>query len=307
MRQIIPFKKELLFKTKVSEITSISLEHTLYLKESNLISGEFHISGDYKMTSASINREKFYFTLPFEINLDDNYVGDNINIDIDNFYYEIVNDDSLQVNIDVYIDGEKEKKEVVINNSETKESKVVEEVLPEVSNDDNERADTKEVDSKEVREEVPTIVKEDEIKIEKVMEEPKVVVLPSKEETLENRNSSKENVAEDEIKIDNNISFANSPQIKIDIDNDNVNENENENKNKNIDELENVSNNINFFNTDNFNTDTYVTYYVYIVKEDDTLNSIMEKFNVSKEKLGIYNDLSDLKKGTKIIIPMENE
>ena len=33
----------------------------------------------------------------------------------------------------------------------------------------------------------------------------------------------------------------------------------------------------------------------------------MEKFNVSKEKLGIYNDLSDLKKGTKIIIPMENE
>ena len=86
-------------------------------------------------------------------------------------------------------------------------------------------------------------------------------------------------------------------------DNDNVNENEN----KNIDELENLSNNINFFNTDNFNTDTYVTYYVYIVKEDDTLNSIMEKFNVSKEKLGIYNDLSDLKKGTKIIIPMENE
>ena len=71
--------------------------------------------------------------------------------------------------------------------------------------------------------------------------------------------------------------------------------------------LENLSNNINFFNTDNFNTDTYVTYYVYIVKEDDTLNSIMEKFNVSKEKLGIYNDLSDLKKGTKIIIPMENE
>ena len=70
---------------------------------------------------------------------------------------------------------------------------------------------------------------------------------------------------------------------------------------------ENLSNNINFFNTDNFNTDTYVTYYVYIVKEDDTLNSIMEKFNVSKEKLGIYNDLSDLKKGTKIIIPMENE
>ena len=38
MKQIIPFKKELLFKTKVSEITSISLEHNLSLKEADLIS-----------------------------------------------------------------------------------------------------------------------------------------------------------------------------------------------------------------------------------------------------------------------------
>ena len=77
MRQIIPFKKELLFKTKISEITSISLEHTLRLVEDNLVSGEFHISGDYKMTEASINREKFYFTLPFEIDLDNDYIVDD--------------------------------------------------------------------------------------------------------------------------------------------------------------------------------------------------------------------------------------
>ena len=61
MRQIIPFKKELLFKTKVSEITSISLEHTLSLKSDDLISGFFQITGDYKMTEGSINREKFEF------------------------------------------------------------------------------------------------------------------------------------------------------------------------------------------------------------------------------------------------------
>ena len=64
MKQIIPFKKELLFKTKVSEITSISLEHNLSLTEDDLVSGEFVITGDYKMTDASINREKFEFTLP---------------------------------------------------------------------------------------------------------------------------------------------------------------------------------------------------------------------------------------------------
>ena len=121
MRQIIPFKKELLFKTKISEITSISLEHTLHLVENDLVSGEFHISGDYKMTEASINREKFYFTLPFEINLDADYIKDTVNIDIDNFYYEVVNDDSLQVNIDVYVDGEKQ--EII----ETKEE------LPEIT------------------------------------------------------------------------------------------------------------------------------------------------------------------------------
>ena len=129
MRQIIPFKKELLFKTKISEITSISLEHTLRLVEDNFVSGEFHISGDYKMTEASINREKFYFTLPFEINLDDDYISDSVSIDIDNFYYEVVNDDSLQVNIDVFVDGEKKK---VLDDNSILESDVSNETLDEI-------------------------------------------------------------------------------------------------------------------------------------------------------------------------------
>ena len=93
MKQIIPFKKELLFKTKVSEITSISLEHTLSLKDDDLISGEFIINGDYKMTEGSINREKFSFTLPFDIALDSRYDAKNIIIDIDNFYYEVINNE----------------------------------------------------------------------------------------------------------------------------------------------------------------------------------------------------------------------
>ena len=112
MKQIIPFKKELLFKTKVSEITSISLEHTLSLKNDDLISGEFIVSGDYKMTEGSINREVFKFKLPFDIALDSRYNVDNIIIDIDNFYYEIINNESLQVNIDVYIEGEKVIEEI---------------------------------------------------------------------------------------------------------------------------------------------------------------------------------------------------
>ena len=73
MKQIIPFKKEFLFKTKVNEITSISLEHTIKEKDSDKISGIFIITGDYKMTASSINREKFNFTLPFDIELNKNY------------------------------------------------------------------------------------------------------------------------------------------------------------------------------------------------------------------------------------------
>ena len=59
------------------------------------------------MTEGSINREKFEFKLPFDIALDSRYNLDSIIIDIDNFYYEIINNESLQVNIDVYVEGEK--------------------------------------------------------------------------------------------------------------------------------------------------------------------------------------------------------
>ena len=45
------------------------------------------------------------------------------------------------------------------------------------------------------------------------------------------------------------------------------------------------------------------TYYIYIVRENDTLETIMTKYNISKEKLEEYNNLEELKIGNKIIIP----
>ena len=135
MKQIIPFKKELLFKTKVSEITAISLEHTLSLKEDDLISGFFYITGDYKMTEGSINREKFQFDLPFDITLDSRYDVNSIIIDIDNFYYEIINNESLQVNIDVYVEGDKiisdklDMEDDVINDIKDNREIIVEDTL----------------------------------------------------------------------------------------------------------------------------------------------------------------------------------
>ena len=66
MKQIISFKKELPFKTKVSEITSVSLEREIKVEDS-IVTGVFHIAGDYKMNEGSINREEFSFDLAFDI------------------------------------------------------------------------------------------------------------------------------------------------------------------------------------------------------------------------------------------------
>src|SRR5574344_35389 len=47
----------------------------------------------------------------------------------------------------------------------------------------------------------------------------------------------------------------------------------------------------------------YKTYKVYIVKEEDTIESITTKYSVTKEELSNYNELLELKIGNKLIIP----
>ena len=106
MKQIIPFKKDLPFKTKVSEITSISLERDINVEEEGIVSGIFHITGDYKMNEGSINRENFSFDLPFDITLDPRYDVDTVTSDIEDFYYDVENEDTLKVNIDLFVEAE---------------------------------------------------------------------------------------------------------------------------------------------------------------------------------------------------------
>ena len=47
----------------------------------------------------------------------------------------------------------------------------------------------------------------------------------------------------------------------------------------------------------------YHTYNIYFVKEEDTINSILEKYNIEKELLEEYNELDKIHSGSKIIIP----
>lgn len=70
---------------------------------------------------------------------------------------------------------------------------------------------------------------------------------------------------------------------------------------------QNVNNNNDFENSTNiFNTnseDKYVTYRVYKVLENDNLDSILTKYNITKEMLCEYNDIENMKTGDKLIIP----
>lgn len=113
MEKIVPFKKEVGFDS-IYQINSISLEHNLSLKKENIVNGNFIISGSYKKTDASINIDEFNFELPFEISIDDKYDTSNICVDINDFYYEIKDDQILSLNIEILIDN-LEEKEVIMS------------------------------------------------------------------------------------------------------------------------------------------------------------------------------------------------
>lgn len=63
---------------------------------------------------------------------------------------------------------------------------------------------------------------------------------------------------------------------------------------------------MNIFNI-NDDTETYGTLLVYIVKENETINTIITKYKTTVEELEKYNNLKDLTTGTKLIIPLINE
>lgn len=212
MEKIVPFKRDISFETKIAEIRSISLEHT-YEIQNNLISGTFIISGNYKLTDTSTNVDPFKFEIPFDISIDSRYELNKATVDINDFFYELINNEVLSVSITLIIDNLEEKEEREMEEIQ-EEKQEVEEIKP-VSYEEAEKDDEAE-----------------EVKTASI-----------------------------------------SPETVKSIF-DNMDENEG-----------------------------YVVYKVHIVTENDTIESIMEKYDVTKEALEAYNDLNDLKIGDKLIVP----
>lgn len=227
MKKIISFEKKLEFPSMVGEITSISLEHTLEFKSPTLIEGAFLISGTYKLTEASCIEDNFNFKVPTEIMLTENIDVTTGKITVDDFLYEIEDEENLVCHIDVLVEG---LEEILI------EEPPLEEV---------------ERQAEEIRECDGDINKEIEIPHQKEKEETTEPPVEELREEVEEEQSLFSNLKDDE--------------------------------------------------------DTFTTYSIYIIRQDETIQTVLDKYKITKEELEEYNDLSNITEGSKIIIPVNDK
>ena len=72
--------------------------------------------------------------------------------------------------------------------------------------------------------------------------------------------------------------------------------------------IEDTSNNVgSLFSSFKESDETFSTYSVYIMRNNDSIETIMNKYKVTKEQLEDYNNLNNIDIGSKIIIPTTNE
>lgn len=277
MKQIIPFVKDVSLNTKISEVTSIALEHNLQMENSDSIVGSFIISGKYKINEISINEEVFEKEIPFDITLDDKYDATKVQIDIDDFYYEIINEEILRVHIDVLANN------LVYCKEERKEPEEKQEILEEIKVVSKEEKENEVIEMEEKTpfdkgEITDEKIINDEIKEpDKVIEE---VTLSSKED---NGKRGEDIVVLEEKKEEETLTMKEDSES----------------------EREDVAKELSASLINE--KEQYVTYKVHIIRDDETIDLIAEKYSVTKEELEKYNTLDNVVIGSKIIIPMKNE
>lgn len=255
MKKTISLKKVIEFPTMIGEVTAISLEENLkFLDESN-IAGEFEITGRYKMTEASRIEEDFNYKIPVEILLTEKVELTTAKADVEDFYYEIENDDTMICYIDVKIEGVElieeleEKEEPILIDVVQKEERCIE--IEEAESIDQENNEKKQIPDQKEKE------------------------LSNREcdsEYIEmNKTNDQKEIAKEEI----------TPEF-----------------NQKVGSL---------FSSFKDSDETFTTYSVYILRQDETIQTIIEKYSTTKEELEKYNDLTNLSIGTKLIIPNSHE
>lgn len=262
MQKVISFDKSLEFKTMIGEVTSISLDQELSFLDDSNVSGELIVSGKYKLTSASRLEEDFNFHLPIEIVLTERLEEDTRNVRIEDFRYEIGEDDTLNCHIELLVEGV----EIIDDIPDEKE-----EIL--------ESTDTVEPISLEIDTSLQNNISDTSLS-----NESRNIIANNEENNMVGEIEKKIEVQEE--MIDSNVLENSKVQEEI-----------------KVEDSENVGS---LFSSFKDSDETYATYSVYIFRQNDTIEAIMDKYQVSKEELENYNDLSNLIIGSKIIIPTQS-
>ena len=130
MNKIIPFNKEIKFDDNIGEITSIVLDDTLKFIDPYTIGGDLVVRGCHKYGDIE---EDFSFPLATGITVDEKYDTSKATIKVDDFYYEIINEDTLKVKIDLILDD--------LFYKEQKIEPIIDENRVEIEEDENEKED----------------------------------------------------------------------------------------------------------------------------------------------------------------------
>ncbi len=270
MKKVVPFTKTITFRTMIAEITNIEVKHTLERKDNNEIEGDILVDGSYKMTDASQIEEEFHYQLPFTIDIDSKYDLENLEITIGDFYFEIINEEDLKINVEIDIDGMEEKK-VEMSEQSTEISLLDDTEILEVEREDEKTA----VRDNSEAAPIPVEIEENGIDLE------------LQSESLSPLEKLETEIKED-LKYEKEI-MENNPPKEIEV------------------EKTPISSNVgSIFSSLTSKEETFSTYYVYIVRDTDTIESIIDKYKTTKEELQNYNDLTDIKVGSKLIIPCTN-
>lgn len=306
MKKTLSFEKDLTFQTMIGEVTTISFEEDLKFIDKSDIAGNFYISGKYKMTEASTILEDFSYSIPIEIATIENYDLETTKITVQNFIYEIVDDDILRCKIEIQIEG---REEILLDDTFTEELKEEDKEFLDFA---EKKIDTIEKDAVLLRENET----KEELLNEKIIENKEVLesvrecdddIINKALEDLPIKDKIKEDIALSEQKdealkkqnmtyetktIEKEINEEKSEIIKT----ENVIQNEERPKLK-VNSL--------FANLGEEN-DTFTTYSIYIMREGDTLEKVMDKYKIKKEELEMYNDLSTIELNSKVVIPSNN-
>ena len=125
MNKIIPFSKEIKFNETIGEITSILVDSTLDFFDSYSITGDLIVKGSHRIGDIE---DDFNYSIPTTITVDDKYDTSDAKIILDDFYYEIINEDTLKVKIDLILDNLSFKENRV---EPLSEEVIYDEIIPE--------------------------------------------------------------------------------------------------------------------------------------------------------------------------------